>query len=256
MFERYAENIKEFSRGDENTLAGFEYQAQGKLEVFYAPFDYINRSAKIAIFGITPGMHQAKVAINIAQQALASGSTHEDAMRLAKQAASFSGPMRANLVSMLDHLKINSWLNIESSANLFQDDCTLAHFNSALRYPVFIEGKNYSGRSPKMLNHPVLMGMIEDILVDELRQLGSDTLLVPLGSSVEEALTYAAIKAGLKEHQVLKGMPHPSGANIERIQYFLGQKAREDLSIKVNPDKIECGRELAMKSIAAMRSAA
>jgi hypothetical protein len=34
-------------------------------------------------------------------------------------------------------------------------------------------------------------------------------------------------------------LPHPSGANAERIAYFLGNKARESLSIKTNPDLLD-----------------
>lgn len=39
------------------------------------------------------------------------------------------------------------------------------------------------------------------------------------------------------------GMPHPSGANAERIAYFLGRKPKAALSAKTNADTID-----AMKS--------
>ncbi|WP_303045736.1 hypothetical protein [Turicimonas muris] len=38
---------------------------------------------------------------------------------------------------------------------------------------------------------------------------------------------------------MLPQIPHPSGANAERIAYFLGKKKKEDLSAKTNPDKID-----------------
>src|SRR5205823_4949095 len=39
-----------------------------------------------------------------------------------------------------------SWL--QSVASLWDSDTLLAQFTSALRYPVFIDGKNYSGAPP------------------------------------------------------------------------------------------------------------
>ena len=38
-------------------------------------------------------------------------------------------------------------------------------------------------------------------------------------------------------------MPHPSGANAERIAYFLGRKSRDQLSVKTNADRIDDARE-------------
>ena len=39
----------------------------------------------------------------------------------------------------------------------------------------------------------------------------------------------------IQRNQILAGMPHPSGANAERIAFFLGEKAEKDLSAKTNP---------------------
>ena len=37
-------------------------------------------------------------------------------------------------------------------------------------------------------------------------------------------------------------IPHPSGANAERIAYFLGQKPRDRLSAKTDPTRIDAAR--------------
>ena len=62
--------------------------------------------------------------------------------------------------------------------------------------------------------------------------------LVPLGPKVGDAVEFAAGKAGLDRNQVLAGVPHPSGANAERIAFFLGRKARQALSPKVRPERL------------------
>jgi len=45
-------------------------------------------------------------------------------------------------------------------------------------------------------------------------------------------------------------LPHPSGANAERIAYFIGGKPRARLSVKVDPDKLDAAREQALRAIA------
>lgn len=52
------------------------------------------------------------------------------------------------------------------------------------------------------------------------------------------------IKQGkVKTDRVLSGLPHPSGANAERISYFLGRKAKENLSPKTNAEQIDAVRQ-------------
>ena len=55
--------------------------------------------------------------------------------------------MRTNLVKMLDHIGANHYLRLSSSAELFGTRKDLVHYTSALRYPVFKNGENYSGSS-------------------------------------------------------------------------------------------------------------
>jgi hypothetical protein len=56
---------------------------------------------------------------------------------------------------MLDSIGVNRLLGLQSVASLWDADAHLAHFTSALRYPVFIDGKNYSG-APPLLATPLL----------------------------------------------------------------------------------------------------
>jgi hypothetical protein len=60
---------------------------------------------------------------------------------------SFSGPMRTNLVTMLDGIGLHSALGIESAARFLDTHQHLAAHGSAIDYPLFVNGKNYGGRS-------------------------------------------------------------------------------------------------------------
>ncbi len=211
-----------------------------RLDIAYAPFDHVNPEAQVVIVGITPGRQQMANALLECRRRLRSGATHEQALAAAKVHASFSGPMRANLVSMLDDIGVTRLLGLSTTAALWEDKSNLVHFTSALRYPVFVDGKNYSG-SPSMLRVPFLRDRLETWLGEEMRRL-PHALFVPLGPKVGEALAYLAPRIGIGQEQVLTGLPHPSGASGERIAYFLGRKPRERLSAKTNAARLDAAR--------------
>lgn len=63
----------------------------------------------------------------------------------------------------------------------------------------------------------------------------------PLITGLITHKTGAVARAGAVDPaRVLAGLPHPSGANAERIAFFLGRKPRERLSGKVDADTILC----------------
>ncbi|MEO9779058.1 MAG: hypothetical protein ABJH07_09820 [Sedimentitalea sp.] len=216
-------------------------QGPKRIHIAYAPFDHVSRAAKIVIVGITPGRQQMANALQECRRQLRAGMEQDAALAAAKVHASFSGPMRANLVAMLDDIGVAQLLNLESTAALWGTASNLVHFTSALRYPVFVDGKNYSG-APSMTRVPVLRSQLETCLVSEMRQL-PDALYVPLGPKVSEALEWAAPRAGIPEAQVLSGLPHPSGASGERIAYFLGRKPKALLSVKTNAARLDAARD-------------
>src|SRR5688572_8458727 len=72
------------------------------IEILHAPFGYVNREAQIALVGITPGPTQIENAYRSARFALKQGFSPKVAAWYAKQQGSFAGPMRKNLIAMLD----------------------------------------------------------------------------------------------------------------------------------------------------------
>lgn len=225
--------------------------SEGSLQTFYAPFDYINPKARITICGITPGHSQAVKALNEARRLLKAGASLEEAKRKAKETASFAGAMRTNLIAMLNHIGLAKLLGIDSCARLFDTHTHLVHYTSALRYPVFVSGGNYSG-SPSMLSQQSLRQQVDTYLAEEARVLGGNCVYVPLGPKVAKAFEHLQQKGLVKPEQVLAGLPHPSGANAERISYFLGNKAREKLSAKTNADVLDTARTQLCAKVASL----
>jgi hypothetical protein len=208
----------------------------GTVRVVYAPFDYIETRARLVVVGITPGMTQALNAMKAAQSALRQGWSLEAALAEAKLTGSFSGSLRSNLVSMLDSIGVARLLGQESTATFFEPGSTEVHFTSALRYPVFVGEKNYNG-TPNMLTTPILKQMVETHLAEEARAL-PDALWLPLGPKADAAVRHLARTGVLEQKRILSGMPHPSGANAERVAVFLGRKAPELASVKTNPTSL------------------
>lgn len=227
--------------------------SEGNLQTFYAPFDYINTGAKVVLCGITPGLQQASRALEEARKQLRQGASIDQAKQAAKATASFAGPMRNNLTNMLDHIGLHQLLGIESCARLFDTHRHLVHYTSALRYPVFIDGQNYSG-SPSMLTRASLRHQVETHLAGEIRALGPQCLYVPLGPKVNEVFLHLQTRGLLKTEQLLDGLPHPSGANAERISYFLGGKTREKLSSKTNAATLDAARTRLLEKLAKLCS--
>jgi len=242
----------QFEAGNVNTLLnnGFRISQENDFSVYYAPFEHIEPKARIVIVGITPGLQQAMNALREAQRALLASQSDADAARAAKVFASFSGPMRSNLVSMLDYIGVHRILSIDSTADLWTHHSNLVHFTSALRYPVFVGGKNYSG-TPSMLKVPMLVQMIDVFLAEETRAL-PDAIWVPLGPAATDGVNRLIQSNLLHRDQVLHGLPHPSGANAERIAYFLQRKARSDLSAKTSPEKIDLVRDRLIRQVASI----
>ena len=237
-----------------SSLQMFREQIGGReLSMIYAPFDHVNLDARVVIVGMTPGRSQAENALVAAHDALRSGSSTSESARIAKIHASFSGePMRGNLIAMLDAIGVDRWLGISSTASLWGDKAHLVHFTSALRYPVFVDGKNWSG-TPDIVRTPVLRTTLEDYTGKELAQLDK-ALIVPLGPKVSAAMAHLAANGSISANRVLAGLPHPSGANAERITYFLGKKTASQCSSKTNPAAIDAAKAELIKRVQLLKS--
>lgn len=214
------------------------YAQADNLRIERSAFDHIERGASFVIIGITPGAQQRDLADNAYARAIGQGSSNADASRIAKYAASFGGAMRTNLVRMLDHVRASDWLGLSSFSEAFDPRReSTVHFTSALRYPVFVDEKNYNGY-PDMIATPILRQMIETHLAEEAAAL-PNAVWQPLGDKPTAALRHLVRLGRLKADQIAPSLPHPSGANAERIKYFLGEKLASDLSDKTNAVKID-----------------
>ncbi|MGE6384733.1 hypothetical protein ACQKEN_03545 [Pseudomonas sp. NPDC078416] len=105
-----------------------------------------------------------------------------------------------------------------------------------------------------MLSRSTLRHQVETHLAEEIRALGPQCLYVPLGPKVAEIFQHLQAKGLLKPEQLLDGLPHPSGANAERISYFLGSKAREQLSSKTNAAVLDMAKVRILAKLATLRS--
>lgn len=245
LFQRFAPIIRSLS-ADELAGAPSLYEKltlveQADLRVCYVPFEYINPKEQVIIVGITPGHTQLLNALKETRHQLDQGASDIDTLMAAKATGAFSGAMRPNLTGLLDAVGINKWLGIGSCNELFHSAAHLVQTTSVLRNPVFVKGENYNG-TPNMTKNVLLQNQLTTYFAEDVAALPK-AVFIPLGDKVAQALHYLADRGMLDHSRILDGLPHPSGANAERIAYFMGRKPRRELSVKTNPDKLDKARE-------------
>ena len=194
---------------------------EGPLEVFYAPLHGVTPDAQIVIVGLTPGKSQMLAAFREVRRLLQDGLRPPQLFCEVRRRIAFGGSMRTNLIQMLDRIGVAERLGLETCADLFGSASRLLHSTSALRYPVFFKGNNYRG-VPKIGNSKLLLNIVKSNLPSTLKRF-SNALIVPLGRAVEEGLQVAGV---VESSKILKGFPHPSGANGHRIKQFNSEYRR------------------------------
>jgi len=211
------ETINQISVKDKNFLL----KKDKNIEIYYAPFDYINSKAKIVIVGITPGLQQMLQSYEVINE----GKSFKEV----KDLSSFKGSMRTGLIKYLDELKINDILKIKSCESLFNKNSEYLHTTSLVKYPVFDKGKNYSGAN--ILKKKILLDFIEKNFLEELKTL-KKSIIIPLGNTVSSTIEYLNNKYKLKLSCFLKGFPHPSGANARKNIQFKENKRNMKLLLR------------------------
>lgn len=255
LFPRFAPAIRSVALPAVGGHAGippaFLLDRDGSLEVNYIPFESVNLAARVVLVGLTPGFVQWRNAVAEAQVQLLGGATNGQALFAAKRAGAFSGPIRPNLVALLDCIGLHHWLGLPGCGILFGDDAHLMHIASLLRHPVSHNGKNYSG-TPAPINHPFLRRQMIEYFAQEAA-LFPHAVFIPLGPAVASGLHWLASQGVLDPGQILDGLPHPSGANAERIAYFLGRKHRSTLSARTDPIRLDSAREALARKLERLR---
>ncbi|WP_026695089.1 hypothetical protein [Peribacillus kribbensis] len=208
-------------------------QKKENVEIYYAPHnEFINPHASILIAGITPGWTQMKSAFEKARDCLADATSLDDLALEVKRAGRFAGGMRKNLVDMLNECGLNDKLGLDSCSAIFGTHDFLLHTTSIIKYPVFIQGRNYNGHTPSIERVPELRSFAYQSFPEELSKLRDRFLIIPLGKTVSTVLQSLMSEGRITEHPCLFGFPHPSGANGHRHRQFKDRK--EEFKKKIN----------------------
>ncbi|WP_415312869.1 uracil-DNA glycosylase family protein [Candidatus Pelagibacter sp. Uisw_106] len=208
---KFLKQIRSLKKINKSTIINSKFliNTENNIEIYYAPFEYINSRAKIMIVGITPGLQQMLQSFEVINDG--------KSLKEVKDLSSFKGSMRTTLIKYLDELKVNKKLKIKSCESLFNKNSKHLHTTSLVKYPVFDKGKNYSGSN--ILKKKILIEFIEKNFLKELKTL-KKVIIIPLGNTVSSTIEYLNNKYNLKLTCFLKGFPHPSGANARKNIQF------------------------------------
>jgi hypothetical protein len=224
LFRTFIADIRRLPFGSELSQSDllarhFRLYSENGLEIYYAPVGHIRRKAKIALIGVTPGWSQMELAYRMARSLIERWQDPSRILSEIKRQIAFAGSMRRNLLRMLNELRLHKYLGIESSEVMFEESSNLVHTTSALRYPIFYRGNNYTGHAPKILSREIHRMMIEMLLGKELCQVPM-ALIIPLGDAASMAVEHLVECGILDKKRCLFGFPHPSGANAHRSKEF------------------------------------
>jgi hypothetical protein len=222
---KFLKQIRSLKKINKSTIINnkFLINTENNIEIYYAPFDYVNPKAKIMIVGITPGFQQMQQSFEVINEG--------KSLKEVKDLSSFKGSMRTTLIKYLDELKVNKTIKIKSCESLFDKDSKYLHTTSLVKYPVFDKGKNYAGAN--ILKKKILLDFIEKNFLQELKTL-KKSIIIPLGNTVSSTIEYLNKKYDLKLRCFLKGFPHPSGANARKNIQFKEHKSTMMSLLKSN----------------------
>lgn len=183
-------------------------------------FDYYNPEAEVVIAGITPGNSQLK------------GERSGKSKKEIKRENAFGGNMRTNIIRMLDYVGINTLLDIKSCASLWTNDFDRVEMTSLLKeatYEVKNDGRKVMFKNTKDIEKSKqLKDAFQQGFVENCKHYKKASIFVALGPGVYDTLI------SLKDTGIINapiiGIAHPSGANMGRINCYLGMSDLKDAS--------------------------
>lgn len=227
-----------------------------RVEVFYLPFEHLNPAAKIVLVGMSPGHKQMLVVAETIREQLGRFG-RVDLADLKRRGAFAGAKMRSNLCRMLDYYDIPALAGVSSAAALFGSRWPSLHTTSLLRYPVFVDGEDFTGQLD-MLETPVLRKYVESYFCQEIATL-DNPYIVPLGDEAADALQALVGSGRVSGERVIDRLRHPSPEAGSRVGYVIGEVGRGDLKpddpVMNCVDKYDAERERVKRRVAELQRA-
>jgi hypothetical protein len=206
----------------------------GTYKAIYVPFEYVNKSAKLAIVGITPGPNQIAAAYAQTRNLLLRDLPEADVLREAIKAGAFKGGMRDNLITILKHFDLARRLGIEDEATLWTSSAGLLHSTSVVPHAAFKRGQCFNGPFSEVMRSRLLREIFETCFVPTLSELSAECRFLALGATPLDALKWCADRRIIARDQILGACPHPSPSSGNQVKYFVRAITAADIS-PLNP---------------------
>lgn len=225
LFEKYRSVIVSFR--DVKDRKDLLLEDSGEERIYYAPFDYVNPEARLFIVGITPGEIQMNNMLVEAARLIHQGLSDDEVLRRCKAVGSFSGPMRKNLVELMDEAGIAEFLDVETTAQLFSNKQELVNLTSCIRYPTFaVKNGKESNFNAEIKQGTELFEFASTLTLEELSK-APNAVLLPLRTK-----SSALFRKGRERHAVREssfaGTPSSLRCKRRKNRLFLGQKKQRN----------------------------
>lgn len=239
LFSQYADDLMRL--GVEGVgHAGLILGHEGKYDLWYTPFENVNRNAKLVIVGITPGNTQLEMAYKKSQDLLKAGLAEREILVEVKKAGAFGGKsMKPNLLKMLRHFRFEQLLGIVDVQTLWGADAALLHSTSVVPHAAFKDGERFNGGFDEVMATSLLRTCFLDCFVPSASEMRSNALFIALGPCPQAALEWCVREGALQREQVLGSFCHPSSAGGSTTRYYLREVTKNELDPK-NPVRSRC----------------
>lgn len=264
FFKKYEKAIENWDGTKEYFHSNFPLNSFGNVYIRYAPFEYVNRDAKLTLLGMTPSWTQIRENLDSAQKSISS----PDVLKKCKLDGSFA-QMRELLVAQLDYFKFDQYLKrfeprLRTCKELFVSSSTigtkpsdltyLVNYTSIYKFPTFYLNKKTGNLTSYTCNQGVYKAArqkLDDYFIPMLEEEFAEaktSIILPLGIAVTDALKKSSTYSKYRD-RILPPILCPSGQNNLRINYLLGLIGKSKMTGANSASKVESLKQNLQKAM-------
>lgn len=184
--------------------------------MYTIPSERLDTTARVIRLGLTAGVQQMNAASASARDALRAGESQAQILALVSRRAALMGPMRTNLVAMLDAVALADALDLRPTIERFDARNDLVHITSALRYRCSPTTRTTAATTHPYRAVPPLGQYVQAMLADDLEPSLTRSPSRSIGRT-EQCVRRLVNESVLDPRRCLVGFPHASGANVGRL---------------------------------------
>lgn len=203
---------------------------EGDAQLFFVPFEHVNRHARLVLVGISPGPTQVRKAYRDLPGLLRGDMALDAVSAELKRRYAFDG-MREKIAAVLNWevLRLAEKIGAESGSSIWGADFPLIQPTSLIPQSAYLRGRYVNAPFDELMDVPVFRKCFEEGFAAQLRVMSGRALFLAFGPTPWAALKHCVDRGLIKDEQLLGYTPHPSNSAGNQFSVFLGTLQPEAL---------------------------